>query len=171
MICTLSACDQTANYKQTAPPMLPVQSFISDFKSKHPDWQNNSVTEEKTNNAFTGRLDAFLKADTALNGLQFTLESVNEYKPGKYAVKLVNANLPDSINLEIIGLCPPALVPKLVENKTYTFTGSFTKRFNDIKPYYDYGLWNIKTGTMGVMDDKKIYLGVTLYQIKDLKPF
>lgn len=168
-ICTLSACDQAATHKQGAEAKLPLQNFVSDFSKQHPDWNNNGINETKTNAVFAGLLDSFLRTTSALQGLQFKLESVNEYERGKYAVKLVNINLTDTANVEIIGLVAPALVPKLVEGNEYTFTGHYLLRLKELKPYYDYGLWNVDVGSDKVVDNK-IYFGVSLYQIKDLKP-
>ena len=170
IIAALTACNEVKVNTPPAPAKPPLQAFISRFKAAHADWQNNSVAENRINDIFAGELDGFLKKDSALTGLVFKLEGVNEYAPKYYAVKLVNQTLNDSINFEVVGLCPEKLINSLVEGKLYTVTAYYHKPADELAHYFNYGIWNVNVGSDKLVSESKIYTGVSLYDIKDLKP-
>lgn len=162
----LLACTDVDTQTTTAiVPKSPVIKFVQEFKKQHPDWTNNSVNEKKISLIFASAVNTFLNKNNILDSLKFKLESVNEYKKGKYAVKLVNDDLTDSVNIEIIGLIPESMVSKLTEGQNYYAYGKYLKNLSDLEPYYDYGLWNVSPG---ILEDK-VYFGVNLYKITDLK--
>src|SRR6185437_12791107 len=158
LIVGLYSCKQVA-VKEEIAIALPTQRFIADFKKKHAEWQNNEVIEKKTNGLFAKQLDSFLRTDSALKGVNFKLQGTNKYEKGKYAVKLVNVDLSDSLNMEIIGLCPEELIGKLIDEKVYSISGSYIKRLNELTPYYDYGMWNINVGSQKLVSEGKVYFG------------
>jgi hypothetical protein len=164
--CFVIGCNQPPNKAtNTEVKTTPLHDFVLEFKVKHPDWQLNSVITERTNVEFADSLKKFIKTGVFLDGYPLMLESVNEYKKGKYAVKLVT-DYSEKIGVEVIGLIPDSLINHLQEKNEYYIEGKFIKSLTDLKPYYDYGLWNVSPGILFSDDtEPKVHTGVNLFEI------
>ncbi len=109
--------------------------FLGDFINRHPNWDNNSITMQKTNELLRNEFEEKLN-EGLLDSLPITFIKINEYKKSIYAAQFVYKNSEYKIDNEtyfdvefnVIGLVSGSLIDKLANaNDSYYLNGKFIK--------------------------------------------
>jgi hypothetical protein len=151
-----------------------INDFVNLFAAKNNNWTQNSIISNRINRAFKDSLTELYRTKGIFDDCAFNFEDVNEFSKGKFVAKFKNNNDNISetrrINIEVVGLIDEKIVNQLTKNNTYRITGDFIKFLdNDLKNYFDYGMFNVSIGFEPLIDSN-YFLGTALVNISKVTP-